>query len=110
MKRDDVGPGLREALRVTLRLHDHQMDVETLGRSLADGFQHGKSERNVRHEDTVHHIDMNPLGSAAIHHPGVAVEVTEVGRKHRRGYYTGHKAKNFYKCSKQIAGRNARNR
>ena len=99
MERHHVGARLGEARHVTFRLDDHQMHVETLRRRLANSFQHGKSERDIRHENAVHHVYMDPFGRAAVDHLRIALQVAEIGRQHRRCYYSVHCSVNivFYR-------------
>ena len=74
-----VGPRLGEAGNVLFGLDNHQMDVEELARGLADGLQHGKSERDVGDEDPVHDVDVDEGGTALLDHANVPSEVHEIG-------------------------------
>ena len=69
---------------------NHQMDVQAFVRRLADGFQHRESKRDVGHEHAVHHVDVYPLGRAAVDHLDIVSELSEVGRQNRRSYDTFH--------------------
>ena len=90
VKGDIPGPRLDKACDVTHRIGYHQMHVERLGRGAAYGLHHGESERYVGHEHPIHDIYVHPLCRAAVDHAGVTVEMAEIGREHRRGYYASH--------------------
>lgn len=51
---------------------------------------HRKPERDVRHEDAVHHVDVDPLGLAAVEHRDVVGQMAEIGREDRGGYDSWH--------------------
>ena len=84
MDRDDVGARFRKAFDVAFRFNDHQVRVEHFRGDLADGREHGKSERKVRDEHAVHHVDVDPFRFAAVEHFGVAAQVEKIGRQDRR--------------------------
>ena len=67
-----------------VRFNDHQVRVEHFRGDLADGREHGKSERKVRDEHAVHHVDVDPFRFAAVEHFGVAAQVEKIGRQDRR--------------------------
>ena len=90
VKGDIPGPRLDKACDVTHRIGYHQMHVERLGRGAAYGLHHGEPERYVGHEHPIHDIYVHPLCRAAVDHAGVTVEMAEIGREHRRGYYASH--------------------
>ena len=99
MERYDVGARLHEAFDVLFGFHDHQMHVEAFRRGPADGFHYRETERDVGHEYAVHHVDMHPLGGTAVDHAGVALQMAEVGREHRRREYALH-SNSVYFCAK----------
>ncbi len=86
----DVGARLDEARRVALGVGKHKMYVEHLGRCPAYGLHDRESERYVRYEHAVHHVDVYPLGRAAVDHLDIVSELSEVGRQNRRSYDTFH--------------------
>jgi hypothetical protein len=91
MNGQHFGAGLPEAGDVPLRLHDHQVHIKRLARVLADGVQHREPEGDVRHEDPVHDVDVEPVGFAAVDQFHIALEVAEIGGEYGRGY-KGHGA------------------
>jgi hypothetical protein len=81
-----VGAGLGEGGEVALRLDDHQMHVERLGRRSADGPQDDRAECDVGDEAPVHDIDVDPVGTRGIYGTNLLAEAREVGREDRRRY------------------------
>ena len=59
-----VGTASGEIVHITIGLLDHQMDIEGKVRCFANAFDHRNSDGYIRHEMTIHHIDMNPIGTA----------------------------------------------
>src|SRR5207249_11321416 len=47
-------------------LADHEMDVERQARHAPDGRDRGWPEADVGHEVTIHDVDMEPVGAAAL--------------------------------------------
>ena len=68
-------------LHVGFGVQSHVMHVKSLGASLGNRLNYGKSERYIRHENTVHNIQMKPLGFTPVDHFYLATEVQKVGRK-----------------------------
>ncbi len=62
-----IGPGIGEAPYIFLRINYHQVDIQRLAGDLRYGFDHRKSETDVRHEDTVHHVQMEDVGIGVDH-------------------------------------------
>ena len=58
------------------------MTVRTYG---THGFDHGRTERDVRNEMTVHDIDMDPVGALVLDRDAFAAEIREICREDRRG-------------------------
>ena len=56
-----------------LGLHNHQVDIEGFLGVLGHGLHDGKSEGNVGHKHTVHHVKMKPVALAAVEHFDVAL-------------------------------------
>ena len=106
MESHEVGSRLGKTPEVLLRLHYHQMYIEKLRARPTDGFHHRKAERYVGHEDAVHDVDVYPLRGTFVNHPRVAVEVAEVGRKHRRGDNAFHGVLKHLHKGKAISEKN----
>src|SRR5690606_32667406 len=85
MHRDDVGTSLRKRLDVRIAGGDHQVDVEDLLRMRPDRFDQLGTERDVRYEMAVHHVDMHPIAACRVDGAHLLAEPREVGRKDRRG-------------------------
>ena len=73
------GAELGSLLNVIFRMLNHEVYVKGLGAHLAHGFEHRESERDVGHEDAVHHVEVKPVGLTLVNHFYVALQVNEVG-------------------------------
>ena len=73
------GTELGSLLNVIFRVLYHKVDVEGLGAHLAYGFYHREAERDVGHEDTIHHIEVEPVGLTLVNHLYITLQVNEVG-------------------------------
>ena len=73
------GTELGSLLNVIFRVLYHKVDVEGLGAHLAHGFYHREAERDVGHEDAVHHIEVEPVGLTLVNHLYITLQVNEVG-------------------------------
>lgn len=73
------GTELGSLLNVIFRVLYHKVDVEGLGAHLAHSFYHRKAERDVGHEDTIHHIEVEPVGLTLVNHLYITLQVNEVG-------------------------------
>jgi hypothetical protein len=58
-----VGPGSGEVLEVAFRLDDHQVHVERLRGRAAHRLDERRTEGDVRHEPSVHDVDVDPVGA-----------------------------------------------
>ena len=76
---DGVGAGLGESFQIGIAGRDHQMHVEGLFGVRTDGLHHVGADRNVRHEMSVHHVDMDPVGAGGIDGAHLLAELGEVG-------------------------------
>ena len=83
MNGDPVRPGFGKIIDVALRLLDHQMDIERAIELVAqrpEGLYDERPNRDIRHEMSVHHIDVQPVGTVFEGFAGVIFEPGEVGR------------------------------
>jgi hypothetical protein len=60
------------------------MRIEGQFRQLPDRFDDERTEREIRHEVAVHHVEMEPVGTALGHRADLVHEVSEVGREEGR--------------------------
>ena len=60
------------------------MRIEQHAARLADAFDDGGTERDVRHEVTVHHIEMDDVGAGGSGARDLLVETPEIGSQNRR--------------------------
>ena len=72
------GTDLGSLLDVLLGMNNHEMNVEWLGAYLSHGLQNGKSERDVRYEDTVHNVHVEPVGLTSVDHVHIAAQVDKI--------------------------------
>ena len=79
-----IGAGLGEVREIALRLDDHQMHIERLLRGASHRLDNHRSDRDVRHEAAVHHVDMDPVGSRRIDGANLLGEPPEIRRQDRR--------------------------
>ena len=67
-----------------LGLHNHEVHVERLLANARHMLQHGKAEGYVGHEDAVHDVDVEPVGTALVEPLHLGLEIGEIGSKQRR--------------------------
>ena len=60
---DEVGAGLRVGADPALGILDHEMHVERQRGRALDGLDDHRADRQVRHEVTVHHVDVDVVGA-----------------------------------------------
>ncbi len=82
---DDVGASLRKGREIGIGRRDHQMTIEDLRRRPADCLHHRRPERDVRHEMSIHHIEMDPVGPGGIDRAHLLAEPREIGGQDGRG-------------------------
>ena len=74
MEGDHLHPSLRQILEVDFRMLGHEMHIERKCRMLSEGFDDGASEGQIRHEMSVHHIQMDKIRAALF-------DILQFGRK-----------------------------
>ena len=80
---DGGGARVDEGVEVAIGGLDHQVDVDRERRRAPDGFDDDGTERDVRHEAPVHHVDVHEPGTAALDGLHGVGEMGEVGGEHR---------------------------
>src|SRR5262245_39794697 len=78
-----VSAGLGESPEITFGFDDHQMNVERLCRRTANGLQHDRPDANVRHETSVHYVDMDPVGIGRVDGAHLLSQSCEIGGQYR---------------------------
>ena len=68
MKTNRPRAGIAEPLHVFLGMNNHQMYVQRLVAIFVHRYHERKTEGNIRHKRTIHHIDMQPVRLAAVNH------------------------------------------
>ena len=66
-----------------LGMDNHQMHIEGLLAHFVHGLEHRKTKRNVWYEHSIHHIQVKPVGLAAVYHVNLGSEIKEVCRQKR---------------------------
>ena len=82
--RNDVGARLGKRLNILLGFDDHEVNVDHALRRSSDGFDHHGADCDVRHEATIHDIDVDPVGARLVDGLDFSLEAAKIGRKHRR--------------------------
>jgi hypothetical protein len=79
MDSNDIGSGFLKCLGIALGLFDHQVHIAGFGSGLSEKiYQHG-SKADVRHEASVHYIEVIPIGFAAVEHVTIFLQLQKVG-------------------------------
>ena len=76
---DEVGARLGEGFQIRIARRDHQMHVERLFGVRTDGLHHVGADRNVRHEMSVHDVDVDPVGAGGVDGAHLVTKLGEVG-------------------------------
>ena len=83
----------RERIDVTIRIHNHQMNVQRLFCMSCNGFDHWHPKTDIGHKHPIHHIEVKPIRIGCIHQFNVALEIREVGSEERGSEQWIHGAK-----------------
>ncbi len=84
MHQQMVGAGGGEILEIALGLDHHQMHIERPLRHPAHRRDDERADRQVRHEASIHHVDMDPVGAGRLDGPYLFAKAAEIGREDRR--------------------------
>ena len=84
MEGDQIGTAVRHPFHIAFRMPDHQMHIKELVRDRPDRPDHRISESQLRHKASVHHIDMDDLGSALPCPENIVAQMAEICRQNRR--------------------------
>src|SRR6185295_6919885 len=77
--RHHAGTGGDEVVDEAIGIVDHQVHVERAGGDALDGANDDRTDRDRRHEVSVHHINVNEIGAAALGGGDVTAQSGEVG-------------------------------
>ena len=75
---NNMSTSFSKALDVTTWLIDHQVYVEGLGRILGHLLDDELAERDIRHEVTVHYVEVKPVSFAFINEFDGLVQVAKI--------------------------------
>ena len=74
----NVGPTVSERLKIDLGVRDHQMDVEYKVGALSNRLDDEWTKCQVRHEVSVHHIQVDILDPRILDFSDLCFEVPEI--------------------------------
>src|SRR5688572_1376039 len=83
MDRHSVRSGGGEAVKVLLRLDNHEMHVERKLRDLAHRLDHRGAEGEIGNEPPVHPIDVNQVSATGLEHRDLVRKLAEVSAQNR---------------------------
>ncbi len=89
MDRNGVGPGRCEIGKIGIGRRDHQVKIERLFGARPDVPDHRRTEGDVRHEMSVHHIEMDPVGAGSVDRLDLLAEAGEIGGEDRGRDFEG---------------------
>ncbi len=78
VNRDDIGSRFSEALDVTLRRLDHQMNVERRRRHATEGRHDGLTDGDIRDKTPIHHVDVDIIAARSGDRPNLIGETPKV--------------------------------
>ena len=80
----ELGRRIAEALNITNGLGNHQVDIERLTSQPFERLHYRETKRDIRHEDTIHDVHMNPLCFRLVEHLDGLTQSRKIRRKNRR--------------------------
>ncbi|MBT9160888.1 MAG: hypothetical protein DDT26_02184 [Dehalococcoidia bacterium] len=83
MNCNNVGPGLGEALDLSLRGIDHQVNVQWQGGAGANRLHHPVADAYSGHKLPVHDINMDIVGACPGNLDNLLAQTGEIGREDR---------------------------
>jgi len=66
MNSDDIGPSFAKRGDIGIDGSDHQVHVERFYAVWPERLHHAGADRQIRHEMTVHNVDMNVVGASLV--------------------------------------------
>ena len=62
-------------------VNNHEVNIQWFGAKFCYGFQYWEAKGDVRYEDPVHNVHMEPICFTLINHFYIALQVNEIGRE-----------------------------
>ena len=84
MDGDAVGAGFREGFQKGIDRRNHQMHVERFFGMGTKRLHHRRTDGDVGHEMTIHHIDMDEIGAGRLDGFDLGTQPGEIRRQDRR--------------------------
>ena len=84
MNREIVGSRLGELSDKGIRIRNHQVHVKRQGGHFSHGFDNQRADGHVRHEMSIHDIDVQPVGACLFRARHFLRKMSKVRRQNRR--------------------------
>jgi len=97
-----VGAGLDELVQKEIGIRDHQMDLERKLGHPPKGLDDRRAHGQIRHEMSVHHVDVDPVGSSLFRLGYLLAQPCEVRGENRRGELHGVLGSHVLDASKML--------
>src|SRR5574344_16614 len=63
---------------ISLRMNNHKVDIERFLTNFGHSFHHWKAERYIGYKDTIHDIQVKPVGLTPVDHFNVTLQIKKV--------------------------------
>ena len=80
MDGQQVAAGLAEIVDIAQRPVDHQMHIQRHIRDAADRRDDRDADRDIRHEQAVHHVHMDIIRAGFLQSADIALEIDKICR------------------------------
>ena len=84
VKHDEIRPGIAKFADVAVRPVDHEMHIQKHLRMPAHGLHDRDADRDIRHKNAVHHVNMDVVRTAGLDLTDVIPQRAEVRRENGR--------------------------
>ena len=85
MDGDDVRARIGKRLNIFLGFDDHEVNVDHALGGGADGLHDEWADRDVRHESSIHDVDVDPIGTGLADGPDFSLKAAKISRKNGGG-------------------------
>ena len=82
---DHIGTGIGKGLDERVNRINHQMHIHQGGDMRPQRRTHRRAKGQIRHEMTIHHIKMHPIGTGAFDGAALCAETGKIGGEDRGG-------------------------
>ena len=81
---DNIRAGLDEVVQILIGVRDHQMYIEHLVGRLAQRLNHRSADGDIRHEVTVHNVNVNVFRTGIGGNFNIACKICKICGQNRR--------------------------